>query len=96
MYREPDFLGRVEQAIHRIEHSGDNFLIDQATWLLGFWKDELPVEQWLVECPNMLALLPEMEAEPNRAKRLFMFSKWIDRDDDVGEIANCLRKHYTC
>ena len=86
---------RIQQAIHRIEHSGDNFMIDQATWLLGFWKDDLPIEQWLTECPNMLALLPEMKAEPRRPMRLLMFMDWIDRDDDLGELANCMRKNYS-
>lgn len=90
-----DFDDRIEQAIHRIEHSGDNFLIDQATWLLGFWKDDLPIEQWLAECPNMLRLLPEMKVEPRRPMRMLMLAGWIDREDDLGELANCLRKRYS-
>lgn len=89
------YVERIQQAIHRIEHSGNDFLIDQAVWVLGFWKDVYPLDKWFKECPNMAALLPEMKEEPSRAKRLLLLMQWRDREDDLGEIADCIVKDNT-
>lgn len=89
-----NYLHNIREGILSVEQSGNNFLIDQTVWLLGMWADELPVKAWLIDCPKMSALLPEMRAEPNRFKRMLSLTNYIDRDDGLGLIADSLRKHF--
>lgn len=82
----------VREVIRRIEASGDAFLIDQAAFLLGLFKESGWVAEFTEGCPRITALLPEMGAEPNRFYRLLACADWMDADNDLGYLADQIRK----
>ncbi len=88
------YWDRLREAVAEVETSGDNLMIDQATFLLGMFKDDYAIDSLLRNCPKMLALLPEMKAEPNKFRRLLSCSDWMNREDALGRVADLLRKAF--
>jgi hypothetical protein len=82
----------VQTAIKKIEASGDSLLIDQAAFLLGMWNGFWWLEDWTKDCPKIKALLPEMQAQPVAPLRTLTCAEWMDREDDLGYLADQLRK----
>jgi hypothetical protein len=83
----------VKTALKSIEASGNALYIDQAAFVLGmFGPDTYWVDGVVKDCPRIAALLPEMKECSSPPLRMLQIGQWMDRDDDVGYLADQLRK----
>lgn len=93
MYELRTHQDNVKTALKSIEASGNALHIDQAAFVIGMFG---PNTEWVVnavqDCPRIAALLPEMKECPSAPMRMLTISQWMDRDDDVGYLADQIRK----
>jgi hypothetical protein len=82
----------VRAALEKIEASGNALHIDSAAFLVGLFGDTRWARNFTEKCPRIAALLPEMVPCTVRPMRMLTIAGWIDRDDDVGYLADQLRK----
>ena len=93
MYETRTHFDNVKTALKSIEASGDSLHIDQAAFVLGmFGPNTYWVANVVQDCPRIAALLPEMKECPSPPRRMLQIGQWMDRDDDVGYLADQLRK----
>ncbi len=85
---------RAKRAAEEIEKSGNFLLMDQAAFLLGSGRE---VAQWLIDdivrdCPKLQVMMLEFEAVKVRPLFGLMLMPYIDRDDALGWMSDCIRK----
>lgn len=84
-------MDKLAETLREIEANGEPLLLDQATYLLGMYKEDYAVEDILREqgCTAMLKLLPEMEPA-NHFQRSLAAGNWQNREDMLGRLATRL------
>lgn len=99
-------IGRITEALQRLEFGSDFMLLDQAAFFLaqtvkcGVLKhSDINAEDWYVGFPKVKAqvddCLPDVDMTGSRMDILqFQLSAadWMNREDDVGVIADCVMR----
>lgn len=88
-----DYWTRVEESLRKIEDCENPMLLDQAAWLVGIGKNFITDLEYLTrDCPKIQVLILEMKPITVRPLYGLSLMPYIDRDDDLGRLADSIRK----
>ncbi len=83
---------RLKTHLAHAEQTASNFDIDQIAFLIGSFPLNHPVRKVAEDCPRISALLPEMEPCATETLAMLRVCQCMDREDIVGEVADCMRR----
>ncbi len=88
------YNNQLEEVIKEIEISEDNFLMDQAAFVLAYFQDAYSINQLMKECPKLTTLFLDMDhvKEPKIIRGKLLCADWMDREDNLGRLCTLLIK----